>query len=231
MDAAFIEQNQIIERYLAGRLPLKGAQDFERYCRENPQTLTKLGMADRIHLALRLLDASGQPEPWAEKKTPFYLQPAAVAGVATLAVVLAITSLTLLLSGNKKDGQIAALKQQAQEQPLQPAESTRSITLQTSRTGPLDHSMATIGGARAEMADFKFDVSWSGYNSFRVIIDRADEGRVAVLNNLNKDSNGLVRVALNSSALGPGDYRVTLDGLDWHGNPAPQAWASFAVTR
>ena len=32
MDATFIQQNQVIERYLMGKLPLKGAQDFERFC-------------------------------------------------------------------------------------------------------------------------------------------------------------------------------------------------------
>ncbi len=67
MDASFIQQNQIIERYLMGRLPLKGAQDFERYCRENPEAVTQLGLPDRINAALRLLDASGQPEPWSRK--------------------------------------------------------------------------------------------------------------------------------------------------------------------
>ena len=37
MDRDFIARNQIVERYLSGRLPLKGATDFERFCRENPQ--------------------------------------------------------------------------------------------------------------------------------------------------------------------------------------------------
>ena len=53
--------------FLMGRLPLKGAQDFERYCRENPETITQLGLSERINAALRLLDASGQPEPWTER--------------------------------------------------------------------------------------------------------------------------------------------------------------------
>ena len=46
MDASFIERNQIIERYLAGRLPLKGVQDFERFCREHPEALVSLGLPD-----------------------------------------------------------------------------------------------------------------------------------------------------------------------------------------
>mgnify|MGYP007115157020 CR=1 FL=1 len=38
---------------------------------------------------------------------------------------------------------------------------------------------------------------------------------MAVLSNLARDSNGHLRVALNSSAVGPGQYAVTLEGLDW----------------
>jgi hypothetical protein len=79
------------------------------------------------------------------------------------------------------------------------------------------------------MADFKYDVSWSNYSNFRVMIDRVDQGRVLVLSNLARDSNGHLRVSLNSSAVGPGQYSVTLEGLDWRGSPVPQAWASFSV--
>lgn len=230
MDASFIEQNQIIERYLSGRLPLKGAQDFERWCRENPDTLTRLGMADRIHMGLRLMDASGQPEPWAQKPIPFYQKPLAIAGVAAVAGTMLIAALMLLVSGQQKDRRIRVLSEELQQQPLLPVRSTRGITVQPSRTGPLAHSMVTIGGADTEMADFKFDVSWSSYTNFKVTIDRVDQGRVAVLTNLMRDSNGHLRIALNSSAVGPGQYQLTLEGLDWRGKPVPQAWASFAVS-
>ena len=229
MDATFIEQNQIIERYLAGRLPLKGAQDFERFCRENPETLTRLGMADRIHMGLRLMDASGQPEPWAEKPMAFYQKPPAIAGLAGLAGTLLIAALMLLVSGQEKERKITVLRDELQRQPLLPVRSTRGITVQPSRTGPLERSMVTVGGHDTEMADFKFNVSWSSYSNFRVTIDRVDQGRVVVLNNLARDSNGHLRIALNSSALGPGNYQMSLEGLDWRGNPVPQGWASFAV--
>jgi len=229
MDATFIEQNQIIERYLAGRLPLKGAQDFERYCKEHPETLTRLGMAERIHMGLRLMDASGQPEPWAEKKIPFYQKPAVIAGVAALAGTALIATLMLLVANNGKARQIVVLQDELRTQPLLPARSTRSLVVKPSRTGPVAQSLVTIGGADTEMADFKYDVSWSNYSNFRVTIDRVDQGRVAVLSNLARDSNGHLRVSLNSSAVGPGQYSVTLEGLDWRGSPVPQAWASFSV--
>lgn len=230
MDAAFIQQNQIIERYLAGRLPPKGAQDFERFCRENPDTLTQLGMADRIHMGLRLMDASGQPEPWAEKPIPFYQKPVVIAAAAGLAGTMLIAALLLLASNRQKDQRIAVLKEEVQQQPLLPARSTRAIVVLPSRTGPPNHSLVSIGGRDTEMADFKYDLSWSNHSNFRVTIDRVEQGRVMVLNNLAKDSNGHLRIALNSSALGPGEYQVVLEGLDWRGTPVPQAWASFSIS-
>ncbi len=129
MDAAFIQQNQIIERYLMGRLPLKGAQDFERFCRENPEIVTQLGMPDRINAALRLLDASGQPEPWAEKAPPKWQRPEVLIGVAAFAAVSMIAAILLAFSVHQKSDALEAQKRELQQQPLLPAQSTRTITV------------------------------------------------------------------------------------------------------
>jgi hypothetical protein len=231
MDAAFIQQNQIIERYLAGKLPLKGAQDFERYCREHPETLTSLGMGDRLNAALTLLDASGQPLPWEEKPIPFYQKPLAIALVTALAGTMLIATLMLFTAGRKKDERIAVLTRDVETQPLQPSKTTRAVPVQPSRTGPVSRSAAVIGGRDAELADFKFDLAWSTYTNFRVTVDRVDQGRVAILGNVERDSNGHLRIALNSSALGPGDYDVQFEGLDWRGSPKAQAWTRFSVAR
>src|SRR5580658_10338110 len=64
MDREFIARNQIVERYLAGKLPIKGATDFERFCREEPELLDEIGLPERVNAGLRLLEASGKPEPW-----------------------------------------------------------------------------------------------------------------------------------------------------------------------
>ena len=63
--------------------------------------------------------------------------------------------------------------------PLMPVQSTRPLTLEVSRSGPVSRSHAAIGGGRTELADFKFDVSWSKYNAFIVTIDRVEQGRLA----------------------------------------------------
>ena len=37
---------------------------------------------------------------------------------------------------------------------------------------------------------------------------------MAVIDGLEKDSNGHLRVSLNAGAFGPGDYMVTVEGLN-----------------
>src|SRR5665811_1633667 len=64
MDRDFIARNQVVERYLSGKLPIKGATDFERFCREQPELLDEIGLPERVNAGLRLLEASGKPEPW-----------------------------------------------------------------------------------------------------------------------------------------------------------------------
>ncbi len=231
MDATFIQQNQIIERYLMGKLPLKGAQDFERWCRENPDTVAQLGLSDRINSALRLLDAAGEPLPWTEKPLAAWQKLPVVAGIAAVAVIGVIAALMLFSSVQEKDATIARLQKAVADQPLDPLQGTRALVVELSRQGPVNRSAVTIGGSRAELADFKFDVSWSKYNQYIVTIDRVDQGRVAVINNLARDSNGHLRLGINTSALGPGDYTVQVEGLDLRRGTAPQGWTRFSVAR
>jgi len=231
MDATFIERNQIVERYLSGRLPPRGASDFERFCRENPQMLHAMGLPERVGAGLRLMEVAGEPEPWAQKPTPGYQKPIVIAGLAALAGTMLIAALMLLLTNGAQEKQISVLEDQVRNQPLNATEVTRTLTVEPNRGGPVSRPMVTFGGATTELADMKIDVSWSRYTNFRVQIDRVDQGRVLLLGNLERDSNGHLRIALNSSALGPGDYTITMEGLDWKGIPHPQAWASFALAR
>jgi hypothetical protein len=231
MDREFIARNQIVERYIAGRLPLKGAQDFERFCRENPELLDEISLTDRISAALRLLDASGRAAPWEQRPKQWWERLPLLIGTALLALALAVTALVINSKQSARDRSIASLQQRLATQPLDPAKATRPITVIPSRTGPLQHSQVMIGGGGAQMADLKFDVSWSQFTAFQVTIDRLEQGRVSVLHNIQRDSNGNLHLELNSSALGPGTYQLTIEGLTWRGETVPQAWASISFTR
>jgi hypothetical protein len=231
MDRDFIARNQIVERYLSGKLPIKGATDFERFCKAHPELLDSLGVPERVNAALRLLEASGKPEPWAEAPKKFYEKPHLAIGLG-VALIAALAGLVVAAGGSsEKTAKIASLQKMVAEQPLEPAKSTRTIRLLPSFKGSTNTPAVVVGGLNAQLADLRLDLSRSAYRNFRITIDRIDQGRVGILHNVQKDSNGHVRLSLNSSALGPGNYQFAIEGLTWKGEPVPEAWITVGIAR
>src|SRR6185436_16254993 len=120
MDREFIIKNQIVERYIAGRLPPKGVTDFERLIRSRPELIEELGLPDRVNAGLRLLDAAGIAEPWAEKPKKFWEKTTFGFGAAALAVAALIGCAVLAVQVSGRDAQIAKLKQENHERPVAP---------------------------------------------------------------------------------------------------------------
>jgi hypothetical protein len=230
MDRDFVARNQIVERYLSGRLPIKSATEFERFCRDHPELLDEMGLPEKVNAGLRLLEAAGKPEPWQEAPRPAWQRPQVT---LALAIAVAVLGMALAVVGGGSAGKshrIADLQKQASERALDPATSTREIRLLPSRSGASNSPAITIGGVGiTQLVELKIDESRSPYHVFRVTIDRLDQGRVGIINNLGKDSNGHLRLALNTSALGPGNYLFTLEGLDWRGAPQPDSWLTIGI--
>jgi hypothetical protein len=230
MDRDFIARNQIVERYLSGRLPLKGATDFEKFCTDNPGVLDELGLPERVNAGLRLLEAAGKPEPWQEAPKSFWQKPHLAIGLAVATLALTIGLIAMLSDSSTKSARIAKLEKIATEQPLEPASTTQTIRLLPNYKGSTNTPAVVLGGVgRSQLADLKIDLSRSAYRSYKVTIDRVDQGRVAILHNLSKDSNGHLRIALNTTALGPGNYTMTLEGLTWKGETVPEAWLTIGI--
>jgi hypothetical protein len=231
MDRDFIARNQIVERYISGRLPLKGATDFEKFCTENPQLLDELGLPERVNAGLRLLEAAGKPEPWQEAPRKIWEKPQLAIGLGVATLALAITLAVVWSGSSQKSARITKLEKVVAEQPLEPATQTRTVRVLPSFKGGSNSAAVVIGGGTTQLADLKLDLSRSGYRNFRITIDRIDQGRVAILHYLTKDSNGHVRIALNTSALGPGNYQFTIEGVSWRGEVIPDAWVTIAIAR
>jgi hypothetical protein len=229
MDREFIIKNQIVERYLAGRLPPKGVTDFERLIRSRPQLIEELGLAERVNAGLRLLDAAGIAEPWAEKEKKFWEKPVVIFAAAGLAFAALIGCAVLAAQVSSRDSNIAKLEEQIHERPIEPSTRKRPILVNTARNGPPSQKSLTIRSG--EFAELKADLSWTRFGTFRVSIDRVDQGRVAMIDGMAKDSNGHVRLSINAGALGPGDYMVTLEGMNMRRESVPVAWYRFGVER
>jgi hypothetical protein len=227
MDREFIIKNQIVERYLAGRLPPKGVTDFEKLIRSRPQLIDELGLAEKVNAGLRLLDAAGIAEPWAEKPKKVWEKPAFSLVAAGLAVAALIGCAVLAAQVASRNATIAAQAKENVERPIAPSTSKRAILVNVTRNGPpTQRSLAISYG---EFAELKIDLSWAHFSSYRISIDRVNQGRVAVLDGLDKDSNGHVRLSLNAGAFGPGDYMVAIEGLNMRRESVPVGWFRLAI--
>lgn len=230
MDRDFIAKNQIVERYFADKLPARGALDFERYCRDNPEILDELRVALRVQAGLRLMVAGGIPLPWEERPKQWWEQLPVIIGAGALTLILAIVSLSLAFKLSGARHQVTALTAEVQERPIRPIRSTRSVLIVPGRSAPSAQASLVVSNDSAEFVDLKFKMEWSAYSQFRVSVDRIGQGRVMVLNNVLRDSNGQLRITINSAAFGPGKYQFAIEGLTLGNEPRPQAWFTLGVS-
>ena len=85
---------------------------------------------------------------------------------------------------SSRDATIAKLKLENHERPIAPSTRKRTILVGMARNGPPAQPTVTIN--HGEFAELKADLSWTRYSSFKVSIDRVNQGRVAVLDGLDK---------------------------------------------
>ena len=151
MDREFIIKNQIVERYLAGRLPPKGVTDFERLIRSRPQLIEELGLPEKVNAGLRLLDAAGIAEPWSEKPKKFWETPVFTMGAAGLAVAALIGCLVLGMQVSSRNATIAKQKAENMERAIAPSTRKRTIVVGIARNGP--PAQATLSINYGEFAE------------------------------------------------------------------------------
>jgi len=72
-------------------------------------------------------------------------------------------------------------------------------------------------------------VGYADYLNFALVVDKADHGRVMVVERMTPDSNRDLRIALNSSAFGPGEYRLRVQGYTWRGDRVDVGWIRLVV--
>jgi hypothetical protein len=80
-----------------------------------------------------------------------------------------------------------------------------------------------------ELLDLYLPVGYSDFTTFGLTIDKVDVGRVMVVQRMAPDSNRELRLSLNSSAFGPGEYRIRIDGYNWRGDRAEAGWVRLLV--
>jgi hypothetical protein len=229
-DRKFIEDHKLIERYLENKLPLKGARDLENWCRENPEYLNELKLSERAQGSLKLLEASGQPQDLREPRPPWWKTVYALIGLGVVAFLSLVAFWALF-------GKYALLRSELEDTRasvnrgslVQPATS-REIYVAPDRAPGIDKSRIVVSRGAPLLMDLHIDLSYTNKQmQFRMLVDKRDQGRALVLENLLKDSNGELRMTLNSTGLAAGIYDARIEALPPRGIPIPTGWIILEV--
>ena len=147
----------------------------------------------------------GPPRWWHDPRVP------AAAGVIML--LLVVFGAWQAVRAGIADDRRAMLEARAAEGFLLPPSVTR--TVHVSLRSP---ARITLGGGPVpERLEIFINARSNRFNVFRVAIARDDGTAALHADRLQRDSNGDLRIALNSTLLPPGRYAIRVEGFTWRG--------------
>jgi len=88
-----------------------------------------------------------------------------------------------------------------------------------------------LGGGTPERVEVRIGARSNKFNLFRVDLARDDGTAVLHFDRLQRDSNGEIRFALNSTLLPPGSYTIRIEGFTWRGETVPVGRLGLTVAR
>jgi hypothetical protein len=229
-DAKFIEEHKLIERYLEGKLPRRGAVDLENWCRAHPEYLDGLKLSERAHASLKLLEASGRPIDLREPEQPWWKSPYLLIGLAAATVVSLAATWLLIGKYSLLRGELEDTKLRAKQGPLvQPAVRAEQHISPDHAPG-VNAARIVVTSTAPQLIDLYLDMTYTQkLNLFRITVDKQDQGRALILNNLLKDSNNNLRMTFNTTGLSVGTYTVRIEALPPRGDPIPDGWLLLEV--
>jgi hypothetical protein len=230
-DRKFIEDHKLVERYLENQLPFKGARDLEQWCRQHPDYLNELKLSERAHASLKLLEASGRPQDLGEPKPPWWSSIYVPIGLGVVALVSLVAFWSLAGKYSTLQGKLDDTKRVLSQGPLVQPATEKSIMIAPDHAPGIDRARIKLSRTAPLLMDVHVDLGYTQkLTQFRLFVDKQDQGRALVLNNLFKDSNGELRVTLNSSGLAAGIYNVRIEALPPRGIPIPVGWLILEVS-
>jgi hypothetical protein len=229
-DKKFIEDHKLIERYLENKLPFKGARDLEQWCRSHPDYLNELKLSERAHASIKLLEASGRPQDLGEPKPPWWNSIYLLIGLASVAFICLVAAWLLAGKNSSLQAKLEDTKRVISQGPLVQPATEKALYISPDHAPGIDRARITLSRAAPLLMDVHIDLGYTQkLQQFRLFVDKQDQGRALVLNNLLKDSNGELRVTLNSTGLAAGIYTVRIEALPPRGIPIPIGWLIIEV--
>jgi|HigsolmetaAR201D_1030396.scaffolds.fasta_scaffold14704_2 hypothetical protein len=146
------------------------------------------------------------------------------------ALIAAIAGLiAYAVQAGKLANELDDVKRQSQSLQMQAPGSVQTYRLKLSRNKPSSPTVSIGWPNPPQFMDLHVDVTEGRYTTFQITIDKADGTRVMQIRRISRDSNKELRLALNSSAFGPGNYLLRFDGYNWRGQTEEIGWAMLGL--
>jgi hypothetical protein len=257
MDRKYIEAEHIVDRYLSGDLTVREAREFEEYCNEHPEALKAMPIPVRLkaRLARRpaetsetgvfkaipssvthaALQATEEGFDLEEEERQFSSRPRIGGGRgAFIALVFALIAavagvVAYAMQANSLSKQVRTMERDARATQMQAPGSTQKYRLELVRNKPAEPTLNIGWVSPPQWMDLYIDVSESKYAQFMITVEKVDGGLVMQMRRVARDSNRELRLTLNSSAFGPGDYVFRVEGYNMRGQTEVVGWMRLGL--
>jgi hypothetical protein len=183
-----------------------------------------------VQTELDLPPPAGAPEDAAELALEWWQRPVAVAALAGLAALLLALAVAGNVSARRDRAAAAALERQVRILTLRPATQERALRIEPNRRSWSAAPDAAIRRPEPpELLALYLPVAYAEFPAFALTIDKVDQGRMMVVHRMMPDSNRDLRLTLNSSAFGAGEYRIRIQGYTWRGQRVDVGWVRLVV--
>ena len=162
--------------------------------------------------------ADGPTAWWQERRVAI--------GAAVAIVALALACAWLAHRAGIARERMELLEAQAAAGFLAPPSTTRTVAVDLASGRTIG-----LGGGTPERVEVRIGARSNKFNLFRVALARDDGTAVLHFDRLQRDSNGEIRFALNSTLLPPGSYTIRVEGFTWRGETVPVGTFGLTVTR
>jgi hypothetical protein len=160
----------------------------------------------------------------------WWQSPVFVAALGAACVGLVVVAGTSLLNAARDREAAQQAEARARVLTLRAINSVRALRITANPRSWSTAPDATIAWPEPpQMLELHLPVGYTEFLTFAVIVDKVDHGRVLVVERIAPDSNHELLLSLNSSAFGPGEYRLRLQGYTWRGNRVDVGWVRLVV--
>jgi hypothetical protein len=257
MDRKYIENEHIVDRYLSGDLTVREAREFEKYCLEHPDFLKTLPIPVRLKARLarqpeaesetgvfkaipssatravqEAVDDGFDPEDEKEAQRQTYSASPNRKLVMVLSILLVVALGGVVMYAMRVSELTKELKNTHSTQStlqMQAPASVQTYRVEPVRAKPTQETLSLGWLHPPQLLDLYIDVSDGKYQQFMLTLDSVENGRVMQIRRIARDSNRELRLALNSSALGPGDYLIHIEGYTWRGQTEEVGWVLLGL--